>query len=371
MNPNQTNPNDPQDPNTPAAPVSDPNAGVATPLPQPTPIPATDPAVSTLTPPTLGYQPTFTPPPTPTTPSYPNFGTPTANPSADIPVAPQNPPENTWSTPPAPTPSPIPTTLDTSSAFSAAPTPPPAPDNYSFATTPTTVPAATPGEFNPFSSPTTPSAVPEPGQPAPEPPIGSFGNANPDSNPFSAGTNPAPTEAPVSDFSAQNLYAPTPPDQYGNPQATESAPTDLSHLIDPTVSTTDALEPTIPQPDTLVTPDGNETVPNLTPETQSKQIPKWVIGVAIGILIIVVGASAYFILGIGQTPQQSTSLPATQQPLQAPPTPRATILPNSTPAPATTSAGPASFGALQSTPSASPTSAADLLRQRQQQQQTP
>ena len=243
----------------------------------------------------------------------------------------------------------------TNSQPSAAP-PPAAPD-YS---TPTqTTPPSDIGGFNPFSSPSTPP--PAPVQTPPEPSAPAFGGST-DANPFSAApSTPPPPETNTTDFSAQNLYAPTSPgDLQPTPQGVDQAPTDLSHLIDPSATATTAVpEATIPQPETLLTPDGGETAPNLTSEHQGKSIPKWVLGVGIALLIAVVGASAYFILGIGQSPQPPTSLPATQQPgLQAPPTP--------TPAPATSSAQPANFGAVNPSPTASasatPKSAGDLLR---------
>ena len=131
----------------------------------------------------------------------------------------------------------------------------------------------------------------------------------------------------------------------------EAAPTDLSHLITNNNS----------QPETLVVPPASSTpeVPTM-PSENHKRVPRWLIGVGVGLLLAVVVATAYFILGIGQAPK-STSQPATtvSQNQIKPPLPIATPAPTSE-QPAT---GSASFGELQGGQQA--TSAADLLRQRQ------
>ena len=79
-----------------------------------------------------------------------------------------------------------------------------------------------------------------------------------------------------------------------------------------------------------------------------------------GLLIIVAGASAYFILGIGQQQQTTTSVPAqvTKTTVKTPP-PIATPVPQATPA----ATGSASFGELQGNPTQQASSAGELLRQ--------
>lgn len=145
------------------------------------------------------------------------------------------------------------------------------------------------------------------------------------------------------------------------PSPTDAAPTDLSHLI-----SNNQQEPaSIPTAESLVVPTAGVTpeVPNLPTETH-KGIPKWLIGLSVGLLIIVLGASAYFILGIGQPSKGTTSLPATTTPQTKqvkPPLPIATA---SAQPSSTTATGSANFGQIGGTPSA--TSAADLIRQRQQ-----
>jgi hypothetical protein len=92
----------------------------------------------------------------------------------------------------------------------------------------------------------------------------------------------------------------------------------------------------------------------------SSGFPKWVFLLGGVILLAVVGASAYFILGVGRP--QSTSLPAEQVP--------AVLTPTATPPAATSSATPsAGFGNLSgATPSsttATGSSAFEILRQQQ------
>lgn len=162
----------------------------------------------------------------------------------------------------------------------------------------------------------------------------------------------------------------------------EAAPTDLSHLISSASQTNSAYTPPIIQPETLVVPSNNDNTiaPNVPSDAPHRSLPKWAIGLGVGLLLAVFGASAYFILGIGQQTQRpQTSLPAVEQQtnqLTAPP-------PQFTSPPVATTGGVApiipsdqgggSFGTLDggtgtsTTPQA--TSAAELLRQRQLQTQ--
>lgn len=160
-----------------------------------------------------------------------------------------------------------------------------------------------------------------------------------------------------------------------NTQPIDNAPTDLSHLIDQSVNSNSSsvYAPTLSQqPETLVVPNGEN--PTVTENNTSKPVPKWLIGVAVGLLIIVAAASAYFIIGIGQTAPEAASIPAVQtnEPqLQAPPAAVPQIpTPSLSPATEATNSG-SSFGDLgntdsQATPAASTRpSATELLRQRQ------
>lgn len=143
----------------------------------------------------------------------------------------------------------------------------------------------------------------------------------------------------------------------------DPAPTDLSHLI----SNNPSVTPTAPE--TLIVPSQtNNPVLNLpaSPQENHKGIPMWLIGIGIGLLLIVAGASAYFILGVGQRQQTAVSIPAevAKTTVKTPPP-----IPAPTPIPAATQSASesANFGQFQASPPPKASSAADLLRQRQQQ----
>lgn len=206
--------------------------------------------------------------------------------------------------------------------------------------------------------------------PPPEQPL------SPLDNPMEAPIKPPPIDgSPSIQPSWMNVQNSPTEDQSqaAPPTPAGSAPTDLSHLItnNPSQTLTEAAQESAqPAPETLVIPSStavNPEVPNL-PTEEHKGIPKWLIGLGAGLLILVLGASAYLILGIGQSPKTTTSLPATIAPKTAeikPPLPIATPTPIAQPAAAT---GSANFGELDgSTKGTQATSAADLLRQRQQQ----
>ncbi|MBI2600802.1 hypothetical protein HYW42_02515 [Candidatus Daviesbacteria bacterium] len=227
------------------------------------------------------------------------------------------------------------------------------PQSNPYPTQPVTPTESLPPSFN----------IPEPlpAQPVPADPI----------------TNPAPQEGiiPTTDTtispswegipSTQNTYNPQPPQA-----SIEQAPTDLSHLITDTTDFTNTSLPANTQAETLTTQNAN-TVPETsttTPPNPSKGVPKWILGLGAGLLLAVSAASAYFILGVGQPKEGTTSLPATTentaQQIKPPP-------PASTPAPQSEemATGSANFGQMEdSTQSPAPaaTSAAELLRQRQQ-----
>ena len=163
-----------------------------------------------------------------------------------------------------------------------------------------------------------------------------------------------------------------PSSQFGPaPNEPGSTPTDLSHLITNTTDYAQSAEANLPSvsvPENLIVqpPNGNPEVPNI-PTDSHKGIPKWLIGVGIGLLLVVAAASAFFILGIGQTSQNTTSLPASTQS----PKPASQTSPSSSPKQSTPPSG--GFGQFEGSPAASiaptpkpATSAAELLKQRNQ-----
>lgn len=328
-------------------PTSYPQAGTNPPPQNPTP---------------LGDQPTSYPnatwppasPPPPSTaawdPNTPSPATPTGQGGFDA----QNTPfPNQPATPtPTYTPPTPPPPVDTTPLGTYPQTPPPQDNPWnppSQSATPTTSPLD-----NPWGAPAQPPPIDGPTQPstpAPEP-----------SSPPPWSPQPSqPAEVPPT------MSLGDQPTSLGDQPTTEPAPTDLSHLINnsgsPALSET--TQPANGGAETLVAPanGGTPDVPTL-PTEGHKGFPKWAIGVGIGLLIIVMGASAYFILGIGQNPQ-TTSIPAetTQSTQVRPPAP----IPTPVAQPVAT--GSANFGELQGSGTQQATSAADLIRQRQQQQQ--
>lgn len=216
--------------------------------------------------------------------------------------------------------------------------------------------------------------TPEPSFP-PEPPPPPFTPPPPPSEPIPTWTPPSPAspslDEPMPEPEPQpqtvnsaldNPFnappAPPPIDNQPTPIQPEPAPTDLSHLVE---NESPVYTPPLSQPETLITPQNGTAsvseIPNVPGETEGGNgIPKWVLGLGIGILLAVMGASAYFILGVGKPQEEATSLPATveQKTLTTPPPPV------TSPTPAT---GTGTFGEVGGTKPA--TSAADLLKQRQ------
>lgn len=238
---------------------------------------------------------------------------------------------------------------DLNSTFSSPTPPPPPPPEPSF---------PPPPPPPPFAPPPPPPSEPIPTWNPPSPPAA-------DPNPIPTWTPPTPEpESPQTVNSAlDNPFnappAPPPIDSQPTPIQSEPAPTDLSHLVE---NESPVYTPPLSQPETLITPQNGTVssmpeIPNVPGETEGGNgIPKWVLGLGIGILLAVIGASAYFILGVGKPQEEATSLPATveQKTLTTPPPPV------TSPTPAT-EAG--TFGEVGGTKPA--TSAADLLKQRQ------
>lgn len=171
----------------------------------------------------------------------------------------------------------------------------------------------------------------------------------PPPSPTQSGSVPTWVPSASSDTPIAASAPETPPVQQTSeptPQV-ESAPTDLSHLISNNAQSETQVPP-VPSDTLVVPPVSNPAIDSPTLPVEHKGIPKWLIGVGAGLLIIVIGASAYFILGVGQ-PTENTSLPATET------TPVLTTPPVSTSAPQSTqSTGISNFGALEDSTSATP-----------------
>lgn len=153
----------------------------------------------------------------------------------------------------------------------------------------------------------------------------------------------------------------------------DAAPTDLSHLLETAPAETTVASAPTPTPATE-TPVAFSSFPETAQAVTggSGSFPKWLLLVGgLFLILAVAGASAYFILGIGQSKTIApSSIPAEQQPLTNPPKAIIPTIP-----PATSGGEQQSFGQLQgqtATKEASPagsksgTSAIDLLRQRSQ-----
>ncbi len=256
-----------------------------------------------------------------------------------------NPPNNTNPSSPGNTTPPMPTW-----------TSPPA---NPFPTQPSTIPTTQPEPVSTFIPPATTSPLDNPWSTS-VPPV---------SSPQPTWVPPAPPTAPLPVTLPETALTESAPVQAEPaPVQSELAPTDLSHLISNN-SPLDNGQNLSTAPETLVVPstpiNNSPQVPTL-PTQDHRGIPKWLIGTGILLLIIVIGASAYFILGIGQ-PKTNTSLPAeVSKTTVKTPAPIATPIPQTT---APVASGSANFGQLQggsASASLQATSAADLARQRQQ-----
>lgn len=201
------------------------------------------------------------------------------------------------------------------------------------------------------------------------------------SDPYSGAAQPAiPNTSPDQNTPGFNLSnGVTPPwvaqpansSEPPSPTAPDTVPTDLSHLVDNSAMPVVGSGPVIAQPETVVVPsapDPNQAVAN----TSSKGFPKVLLIVAGLVLILVAGASAYFILGVGK-PEENIpggSLPAQTTiptPEQTVPTAEPTLVPGSEGSSSATFGNVNGSGSANLKASPTPaggTSAIDLLRRR-------
>lgn len=395
------NSNSPNSPNNsfPSASTGSVNPSLNTAPQSPFPTPQADPAIaSTSSWPSFPQTPSSKP--EPSIPSASSWATPDLNPAQPASTFPEpaNPTVSTspWatSTAPEPTPAsssswpatnPIPDLTTTPSPEPNPTTSRPTNPQSSFSWTPPVQPAA-PAETTTFGSiPTAPETFPPsqplapepatPNQPAPTftPPAVSETNqpsTNPNPSPLDNPWN-ASVQSPTIDGtestqpqpiqpSWSNIVAPVENPTQAPPTPAEAAPTDLSHLIGNNHNTMET--PNQPNPETLIIPPTSQDV-SVLPIENHKGIPGWLIGLGIGLIIIVGAASAYFILGVGQPAKTTTSLPVTVTTNEATPTAAPAAI-QATAQP--TASGSASFEQLQGGTTSTATTAADLLRQRQQ-----
>jgi hypothetical protein len=348
--------------------------------------------------------------------SAPTFSPPSAQPQN----SPMPTPAQTWPPSNNPTPSPLdnstqqpsPTSPDPDiSQMPSTPIPEFAPASVTTPPQPLGNPSPAPTEANTFTQP--PTAAPAPvdtgfnwssaGQtpvpqapPQPEKPALStndlYGPSGVQSEPTpvvpSIPTTAAPPQFPAASETAPIQSEPAPTDlsqliasqpegsSSGLPQS-NSAPIDTSGAPAITIpisadpAAAPAYNPPLSQPETLVAPPQPGTAQAVNPTaSHSGGIPKWVIGLGVGLLLAVAAASAYFILGVGQTKTASapTSNPQTQitPPVTAAPTAQPVVV-VVTPTPVASSSASSSFGALTgstASASASPTSALQRARER-------
>ncbi len=364
------NTKDPNQPNNPFPPTQPQPTPTPPPFPNPTPNPIQPASWPSQT--QTEAQPNLT--------SSPWLQPQTPIPAPD-PIAQANPTPSPW-TPPIPTPTPDPISLtltpsptevnttpiqtETTNPWGTIPTMPLTPEPA-----PAFPPIPTP-QFQPEPESTQPATSPLDNpwsSPSQVPPLdGNSSGGIPTWLPDSQTNNIQPTFQSISNMPpTPDPIIPIQTEPASPSIQADTAPTDLSHLLgnNPPLENTFSNSTT---PETLVVPPINTTADMPTvPFQKSSGIPKWLIGVGIGLLIIVAGTSAYFILGWGQLPKTTTSLPATQttpaQVRQTPPV--ATPIPE-TEQPTATSSG--SFGSIVGTaPASTPqaTSAADILKQRQ------
>lgn len=167
---------------------------------------------------------------------------------------------------------------------------------------------------------------------------------------------------------------PITPQPQNAPTPVPDAPTDLSHLIGNTDTVASGAQP--PQSaETMVIPQNSTggDMSGIAPQNHKGGVPAWLIGLGVALLLLVAGASAFFILGVGKAPE-NTSVPATvtdtQNQIKPPaPVPTPTQVQPSAQPEATGSGTTSSFGQLQgSTPTQTPqaSSAAEILKARQQ-----
>lgn len=160
--------------------------------------------------------------------------------------------------------------------------------------------------------------------------------------------------------------------QAASGDSTEAIPTDLSHLVGTNTPAPEPIAATVPIVETtapLVVPPTNASNSEVV-TADGGGFPKWLL-VVIGLILLIValGASAYFILGIGKPGGAPLSLPAQEQPPLSPPPSSAPVFlpPAQLATPSTSQSQPGAGTLLTPTVSSSATgsSAFDILKSQQ------
>ncbi len=233
------------------------------------------------------------------------------------------------------------------------------------------------------SSKPAPQIPPQPPlEPSVEPDLTPPQPANPQNTPLQ---QPTPTFT----LPGSTSFSPQPPaEEQQNPadadEIVEPAPTDLSQLTENlnqnnTQNNAEIYTPPVNNTDTLIVSSQQpSTIPTTVAPEPKKALPiKLIIG-AVLILFLVTGASAYFILGIGQSPPQKNSDQPAKTTQISTPKPQQTEPPlDETSADDSAEESSSSFGAINGTESSDSesatggSSAIDILRERQQSQSSP
>lgn len=233
------------------------------------------------------------------------------------------------------------------------------------------LPSQVPAEPAPLPQPTPPASMPEPEPPLPPPasvspldnPLGvPPGEPQLDGGGLNAGFNWSTNPTPAPPLLPQTEVPTNSPFDQPPPTSSEPAPTDLSQLANTTPDPNVYTSP-IAQPETLVVPPATSDT-TIQAESSNHGIPKWMWIAGAALLLVVIIATAYFILGIGRQAPAPQSLPATegQQTLVTPPVPSPTPVKEAPTA--TSSGGFNQVGNGSGTQTA--TSAADILKQKLQ-----
>lgn len=223
--------------------------------------------------------------------------------------------------------------------------PPPFPSSEPQSPVPSIPPAPVPLPEQPF--PSVSNETPSPVDQTPVPP-------QPETNTF--GMPPAAAPTPFNPFASSGTGS-----QPSEPVASETVPTDLSNLVNTSPEAVSYM-PQAEAPSVVLPQAPGGGMDQAVPASGGKGFPKILIIIGGVILLIVIGASAYFILGIGKPAEPLPVSNSIEQQPAAAPTAKLTPTP-------TVSTQSGSFSNLPGNPTVTPSgggggSAYDLLKKR-------